>query len=135
MTGPTPPSFPTPSPTSAGSGVAGKCRKPTDFRRKFPPFVLRRSAAIFGNQDFPAMDYRFGHPRAAGALCVCVWAGENVARPNTPYVAGCVPTYVGSYDCVWAGENIARPSVEVARVVGVAGVLTDPIRGRVRPVV
>ncbi|CAL2236830.1 unnamed protein product [Prunus armeniaca] len=32
-----------------------------------------------------------------------------------------------------AGENVARPSGEVARVFGLAGVLTDPIRGRVRP--
>ncbi|CAL8132074.1 unnamed protein product [Prunus armeniaca] len=50
-------------------------------------------------------------------------------------MAGCVPTYEGRYDCVRAGENVARPKLEVACVVGVAGVLTDPIRGRVRPVV
>ncbi|CAL2275841.1 unnamed protein product [Prunus armeniaca] len=32
-----------------------------------------------------------------------------------------------------AGENVARPQCEVARVFGLAGVLTDPVRGRVRP--
>ncbi|CAL8991578.1 unnamed protein product [Prunus brigantina] len=41
----------------------------------------------------------------------------------------------GDQDMImWAGENVAMPSVEVARVVGVAGVLTDPIRGRVREI-
>ncbi|CAL9012905.1 unnamed protein product [Prunus brigantina] len=58
MTGPTPPSFPTPSPTSAGNGVAGKCRKPIDFRRKFPSLVLRRPAAIFGDQDLSKIGHR-----------------------------------------------------------------------------
>ncbi|CAL8135268.1 unnamed protein product [Prunus armeniaca] len=40
----------------------------------------------------------------------------------------------GRYDGMRAGENVARPSGEVARVFGLAGVLTDPIQGRVRPV-
>ncbi|CAL2247642.1 unnamed protein product [Prunus armeniaca] len=40
----------------------------------------------------------------------------------------------GRYDGMRAGEDVARPSGEVARVFGLAGVLTDPIRGRVRPV-
>ncbi|CAL2230586.1 unnamed protein product [Prunus armeniaca] len=34
-----------------------------------------------------------------------------------------------------ASRRMRGDCVEVARVVGVAGVLTDPIRGRVRPVV
>ncbi|CAL8992902.1 unnamed protein product [Prunus brigantina] len=36
MTGLVSPSFPTGSPTPAGHGNAGFCRKPTDFRRKIP---------------------------------------------------------------------------------------------------
>ncbi|CAL2247640.1 unnamed protein product [Prunus armeniaca] len=40
----------------------------------------------------------------------------------------------GRYDGMRVGENVARPSGEVARVFGLAGVLTDPIQGRVRPV-
>ncbi|CAL8169149.1 unnamed protein product [Prunus armeniaca] len=30
---------------------------------------------------------------------------------QTPYVAGCFPTYEGRYDCMRDGENVARPPV------------------------
>ncbi|CAL2240275.1 unnamed protein product [Prunus armeniaca] len=59
--------------------------------------------------------------------------GENVARPkvNSTTAGENVPRPKVNY--TMAGENVARPSVEVARVFGLAGVLTDPIRGRLRP--
>ncbi|CAL8150511.1 unnamed protein product [Prunus armeniaca] len=39
MTGLTPPSYPTCSPTSAGSDTAGKCRKTAGFYPDFPELV------------------------------------------------------------------------------------------------
>ncbi|CAL8136479.1 unnamed protein product [Prunus armeniaca] len=64
-----------------------------------------------------------------------IMAGENVARPKANSMMVGENVARPKANSVMASENVARPKVEVARVVGVAGVLIDLIRGRVRPVV
>ncbi|CAL8151050.1 unnamed protein product [Prunus armeniaca] len=79
MTGLTPPSYPTCSPTSAGSDTAGKCRKTAGFYLDFPELVPAIPATKSCDQawpavwSFPAAGNYSRHPRAAGA-CGGAWA-------------------------------------------------------------
>ncbi|CAL2239853.1 unnamed protein product [Prunus armeniaca] len=60
MTGLTPPSCPTRSPTSAGSDAAGNCRKTAGFYPDFPELVPAISATKSCDQGNSIYELDFG---------------------------------------------------------------------------
>ncbi|CAL8112368.1 unnamed protein product [Prunus armeniaca] len=159
MTGPPSSSYPGQVPSPAAVVSPENEEKSSGFDRKFAGFVLRRPAAIFGDQVFPAMRYRFGHPRAAGACArISIWISlesrtdiayrvfsgfarfgpldGHEAQCEVARVFGLAGVLTDPAQCEvarvfgLAGVLTDPAQCEVARVFGLAGVLTDPVRGR-----
>ncbi|CAL8164159.1 unnamed protein product [Prunus armeniaca] len=135
MTGPPSSSYPGQVPPPAAVISQENRREKLGFAQNIVGFVLRRPAAIFGDQGCLIFELDFGrisrgdsghfrHPRAAGA-CGGAWA-RKMDRLEV------LKSSPGSHERVGVlGSHFGQAQCEVARVFGLAGVLTGPIRGRV----
>ncbi|CAL2237558.1 unnamed protein product [Prunus armeniaca] len=81
---------------SAGSGIAGNCRKMAGFYPDFPELV-------------PAIPATKSCDQVCSAICTTLCTSSDVDRPRT--WPGASRRMSGSYDGMRAGENVARPSV------------------------